>query len=64
MGKLTIVQHPPGDPSPFARAMIFLPGKWPSQPGTTSAASKEAPPDDTSTSTPAAPSSRPTNAGA
>jgi hypothetical protein len=29
MGKVTIVRHSPGDPSPYAKAMIFLSGKWP-----------------------------------
>jgi len=66
MGKVTIVRHSPGDPSPYAKAMIFLSGKWPPRPGAMPADSKEAAPtsDDASTSTPAAPSSRPTIVGA
>ena len=57
MGKVTIVVHPPGNPSPYAKAMIFLSGKWPPRPGATPADSKEAPStsDDASTSTSAAP---------
>jgi hypothetical protein len=35
MGKVTIVHHPPGNPSPFAKAMVFLGGSWIPRPAST-----------------------------